>query len=542
MTTTRVAEVSTPPVGTAAHPAAGLEARSGASPDQPPVLATRGLRKAFGGHTVLEGVDLELKQGEFVLLRGENASGKTTLLNILTGHLEPDEGSLTFAANGETRTFEFPRSRWMDLLPAHRFSPEVVARLAVGRTWQDIRVFGALTLRDNLAVAFPDQPGESLMRTLFSPRRTASREESIVRGVDEYVTRLELQGRAEAPAGNLSLGESKRLSICRALAAGARVLLLDEPLAGLDGRGAEQVLELLRDGVMSKRVSVVVVEHVLNQTLLRNLQTSEWVLEPTARTLSRRQTVKASEGSATPSRAPLLPEWLKPFCGIDVAISTEELPRGAKLTHLRPKVRRPSSATPHFAINELIVRRSQRVVIGEDRGAGGTSGVSFSLLPGELAVLQAPNGWGKSTLLAALAGLIPEAGGEVRIGKTSITGLAPWRRHEEGLRALASVRHALPSLTTKEVLRLAGVKNVQDCPFRGHPRRCGDLSGGEKQLLAWTATVGALQGGEVVILDEPFSGLDRKNIDRCLPGLMPRSDQAVLLLLPLRSEPFSPEE
>jgi len=119
----------------------------------PVLLRASGLRKAFGGQVVLDGVDLELRQGEVVLLRGENGSGKTTLLNILTGNLEPDAGEIHYSADDSPRSYSFPRRWWQDLNPWDHFRPEFVAMEGMGRTWQDVRLFHSLSLRDNIAVA-----------------------------------------------------------------------------------------------------------------------------------------------------------------------------------------------------------------------------------------------------------------------------------------------------------------------------------------------------------------------------------------------------
>lgn len=117
------------------------------------VLRAQGLRKAFGGQRVLDDLDLILHEGEVVLLRGENGSGKTTLLNILTGNLEPDTGTIEYLADSTPRSYSFPRRWWQELNPFDHFTPEFVAREGIGRTWQDVRLFGSQSLRDNFGLA-----------------------------------------------------------------------------------------------------------------------------------------------------------------------------------------------------------------------------------------------------------------------------------------------------------------------------------------------------------------------------------------------------
>ena len=216
-------------------------------PEESPVLLRAlGLSKAFGGQVVLDNVGLELRQGEVVLLRGENGSGKTTLLNILTGNLEPDAGEIHYLADGSPRSYRFPRRWWQELNPFDHFTPEFVAREGIGRTWQDVRLFGSQTLRDNLAVATPGHPGENPLLALFAPHCAAGREAEINQTADAMLARLGLAGREDSSADKISLGQSKRIAIARAVLTDAKILFLDEPLAGLDRQGIDDLLALLQ--------------------------------------------------------------------------------------------------------------------------------------------------------------------------------------------------------------------------------------------------------------------------------------------------------
>ena len=120
-----------------------------------PLLRFRDLRKAFGGQTVLDGISGEIRPGEVILLRGENGTGKTTLLNILSGCLEPDGGAIEILGTdgSPAESFRFPQAWHRNLNPFQHFTPERVARLGITRTWQDIRLIPSLDLADNIAVA-----------------------------------------------------------------------------------------------------------------------------------------------------------------------------------------------------------------------------------------------------------------------------------------------------------------------------------------------------------------------------------------------------
>ena len=142
-----------------------------------------------------------------------------------------------FLAGKTPRAYRFPRGRWQDINPFDHFTPESVAREGVSRTWQDVRLFNAQFLRDNITVAEQGHPGENPILALFAPRLSSRREEKINRNANAMLARLGLAGREDSSADRISLGQSKRVAIARSVSAGARILFLDEPLAGLGSAG-----------------------------------------------------------------------------------------------------------------------------------------------------------------------------------------------------------------------------------------------------------------------------------------------------------------
>jgi ABC-type branched-subunit amino acid transport system ATPase component len=499
--------------------------------EAPVLLRAEGLRKAFGGQVVLDGVTVELRRGQVVLLRGENGSGKTTLLNILTGNLEPDAGAIHYLADGSPRTYRFPRRWWQELNPFDHFVPEFVAREGMGRTWQDVRLFGSQTLRENITVAEPGHPGENPLMALITPARSASKEKQLRDHADTVLARFGLAGREDSSADKISLGQSKRVAIARAVAAGAKILFLDEPLAGLDRQGIDDVLGLLKTLVRDHTLTLVIVEHVFNQPHLHDLVTTDWLLESGKLKTSARSALHQSAIHYQQSSIPPRPPWFHLLAGDNAEIIDEPLPRGAMLTRIRRPDRYNPASTPALEIRDLVVKRGPRIVISGD--SAGTGGMNLSLQPGETAILQAPNGWGKSTLVAAICGQLSAAGSVSVFGSVARKGEI-WTQSERGLIALPASGTSFPALTIRELLTLRRSHAV--VAPRIDPSRClASLSGGEKQLLLLNVTLSsATHCAHVFVLDEPFAGLDAIAIAAAaeLVRLSTDDEVATLILVP----------
>jgi branched-chain amino acid transport system ATP-binding protein len=193
------------------------------------MLEARGVHVRFAGVHAVADVDLALSAGEVVGLIGPNGAGKTTLVNVLSGFQRPTEGSVRLDGADVTR--------W----PPHRRG-----RAGIGRTFQSVRVFAGLSVLENLEAAAYGG-GRS--------RRDAVREAA------GLLERVGLTGAAEARAGSLAYGQERRLGIARALAAGPRFLLLDEPAAGLNEQESDELLELLRGLRTDGGVALLVIEH-----------------------------------------------------------------------------------------------------------------------------------------------------------------------------------------------------------------------------------------------------------------------------------------
>jgi branched-chain amino acid transport system ATP-binding protein len=198
-----------------------------------PVLAIEGLTKAFGGLVAVNGLDLTVHQGEIVGLLGPNGSGKTTALNLVSGVLQPNAGSIRFAGRDI--------AGW----PTHR-----IAQLGVARTFQLVRVLDGMDCAENV------KAGLAFHRPLL-PRV------ELDASAAQLLARVGLDGQAARPAAELTYIDRKRLELARALALQPRLLLLDEWLAGLNPSelliGIELIRSLKQDGL-----SILLVEHVMD--------------------------------------------------------------------------------------------------------------------------------------------------------------------------------------------------------------------------------------------------------------------------------------
>ena len=494
------------------------------------VLRAKGIVKSFGGQRVLDGIDLCLREGEVVLLRGENGSGKTTLLNVLTGNLAPDRGVLEYNRNGAPLLRSFPSRPFGGLNLRDHFSPEFIASLGIGRSWQDVRLFKSQSLRDNIAVADLRAADISPLDPLVRPNIARRLDAEIYAAADSALRRLGLGERLHSSADMISLGQSKRVAIARAVAAGAKVLLLDEPLAGLDRQGINDVVGMLSSLVAESSLSLVIVEHAFSQVHLRELVTTDWRLEDG--NLISSNAAAGEAASAGPMHAVEKWSWLK---RADAGLLDEPLPRGAKWTRIRSKARQTGESTAALDIDRLIVKRGPRVAVGLD-DEGDATGFSLRVEAGEIVLLQAPNGWGKSTLFDAICGNVDVAAGQLHIGGSNMTSSAPWLRRRAGLHGCGSGALLFGELDVDETKRIAGVPSGNLADLRGlRSKKLGDMSGGERQRVSVSIAIemARVQPG-VLVLDEPLAMLDGSTAHEVVERLYSLCS-AILILTPATS-------
>ncbi|MCS6831811.1 MAG: ABC transporter ATP-binding protein [bacterium] len=219
------------------------------------MLELREVSKSFGGLRAVDRVSAVFQPGRITALIGPNGAGKTTLFHLIGGVLQPDEGDILY--NGKR----------LNGLP-----PWKVARLGIGRLFQDVRVFRKLSALENALTAFPNQLGESPLWSILQRPKVVRQEVAATERARRLLAFVGLLEMADDPAESLSYGQQKLLAIARLLAAGSEVLLLDEPTAGVNPEMAKSILNILRQLAKEGKTNVVI-EHDMGVVM----EIADWV-------------------------------------------------------------------------------------------------------------------------------------------------------------------------------------------------------------------------------------------------------------------------
>jgi branched-chain amino acid transport system ATP-binding protein len=211
------------------------------------LLHARSLTQRFGGLTALSSFDLSLEEGELVGIIGPNGAGKTTVFNVLTGIYRPSEGELAFA--GESL---------LGLRPS-----EIAAR-GMARTFQNIRLFKDLTVLDNVRIAHDSKGRVSPFAALVRASAFRREEDHIAESSLELLRLFHLEDQALAPAKSLPYGRQRRLEMARALALKPRVLLLDEPAAGMNRAETLELMDLILWMKKTFSLTILLIEHQMD--------------------------------------------------------------------------------------------------------------------------------------------------------------------------------------------------------------------------------------------------------------------------------------
>ncbi|HEX8164749.1 MAG TPA: branched-chain amino acid ABC transporter ATP-binding protein/permease [Beijerinckiaceae bacterium] len=426
------------------------------------ILQARGIAKSFGGLRAVQGVDVAVRDRSLHALIGPNGAGKTTAFNLISGLYVPDEGDVLL------------RGRSIGGL-----SPEKITEAGIGRSFQITNLFPALSVEENLRLAVQARHPHR-----FDPWTAARSIADIERETAALVRYLGVAGIERAEAGALSYGGQRLLDMGLALATKPRLLLLDEPLAGLAAAERQRIGDIVKR--ISADVPVLLVEHDID----RVFQIADAVTVMNEGKVLVDGTVEDARSS---------PKVQEVYIG-----------SGAAAVAAKP---RESAAEPAT----LLAAQGVNTYYGKSHIL---VDVSFDVHEHEIVALLGRNGAGKSTLLKTLIGIAPPAAGSIRLGDREIAGLPSAQIARLGMGYVPQGRGLFAGMTVAQNLELGrlkrrtghGVSWDLDKIFAYFPRLAERLdtpadflSGGEQQMAA---VARALSGDvRVLLLDEPFEGL-----------------------------------
>lgn len=449
----------------------------------PSPLVVNGLRKAFGGVQAVDNVSFDAEPGKITSVIGPNGAGKTTILNLVSGFYTPDAGGVSL---GEAE---------LAGQPSHR-----IAQAGIARTYQTTQLFGELTVLENVAVALKSgHPG-----SVFAPAMS----ESGRRDAEDLLAAVGYAGPLARRANALPHIDRRLVEIARALAMRPRVLLLDEPAAGLTRDDKDRLAQLLRE-IAGTGIAVVVVEH--DMSLVMSISDSVVVLDGGA--LLTVGTPDEVRTNADVHRAYL--------GGLDYEGRPRQVP---------------------WSGEQLAVLSTLKLTAGYG-AAPAIENIDVVVNPGEMVAVLGANGAGKSTLLRAMSGLHRPVQGTILLDDEKVHDKPAYDIVAAGLALVPEGRQVFPELTARDNILLGGFRRKEpvseqefDAILERFPRlrerldsRAGVLSGGEQQMLAIAR--GLMADPKILLLDEPSLGLAPAMIGELYDLLAQLRDEGVTILI-----------
>ncbi len=426
------------------------------------VLVAEGISKQFGGLKAVDGVSLRVKDRTLHALLGPNGAGKTTAFNLLSGVLPTTAGRVSLLGQDISGQ-----------------SADKISNLGLGRSFQITNLFPGLSVRENVRLAVQARhPSRSAMLA-----STATINE-VHDKVDEMVRWVGLAGMEEATAGSLSYGGQRLLDLGLALATEPRILLADEPLAGLSVAERERVGLLIKD--VSRHVPVLLVEHDID----RVFELADHVTVMADGRVLVDGTVDDAKNS-------------KEVRDIYIGSGTSEVAASAR--------------QGQFSDEKILTLDKVNLAYGKSHIL---QDVSFDLHKGEILALLGRNGAGKSSVLKAVTGIVTPASGSVKLMDHELAGRSSAQIARLGIGYVPQGRGLFAGMSVRENLELGRIRRQTgegthwslDEILEYFPRLrerldtpADNLSGGEQQMAA---VARALSGDiRVLLLDEPFEGL-----------------------------------
>lgn len=223
------------------------------------MLKVAGLTKSFGGIKALADFNFNIGEGEIQSIIGPNGAGKTTFFNLLTGVIKPTSGHISFLGKSTIK-----------------LQPHIVTSLGIARTFQNLRLFPEMTALENVIVGGSIKLKTGVFGAIFKPPQTVSEEKNLMNKSLKILEFVGIKGKENYWARNLPYGDQKRLEIARALATEPKLLLLDEPAAGMNPIETAALVELIKQ-IRDKKISILLIEH--DMKLVMNISEKITVLD-----------------------------------------------------------------------------------------------------------------------------------------------------------------------------------------------------------------------------------------------------------------------
>jgi branched-chain amino acid transport system ATP-binding protein len=475
-----------------------------------PLLQVQHLSKAFGGNQAVNDVSFNVQAGEMLALIGPNGAGKSTTFHLINGQLLPDAGEVLL--NGASILGQ---------------TPHALSCMGVSRTFQVAQTFASLTVLENvqLALLSADGLGFSLWRKATQYRNADAM---------HLLAQVQLDTQAQRPCHALAYGDIKRLELAMSLANQPRLLLMDEPTAGMSPQERHALMALTRELVRTQGVSVLFTEHSMDV-----------VFEHAHRILVMARGSLMAQGD--PQSIAQHPDVKAVYFGRGTrgarrAVSADDADDGEGVSSASNPV-----SPPLLEVSQLNAWYGPAQVLFD---------VGLHVQAGEVLALIGPNGAGKSSVLKAIMGLMPRRTGSVLLQGQNISHASAHQAARLGLGYVPEDRRIFTDLTVLENLTLAvqapkhfasGVAAPVwslDKVFALFPNLAGmqhrlasHMSGGEQQMLTVART---LMGNPLlVLLDEPSEGVAPVIVDQMADMVMALKAQGVGVLLSEQNSAFA---